>query len=57
MIKLKQMKLDTIQKEKQLKFQAIVKELDKYEYLTGEDLRCKLQLNKQNLNILNWVRL
>ena len=57
MIKLKQMKLDTIQKEKQLKFQAIVKELDKYEYLTGEDLGCKLQLNKQNLNILNWVRL
>ena len=29
--------------------------LDKYELLTGEDLNLKL-LNKQNLNILHWVK-
>ena len=29
--------------------------LDKYELLTGEDLNLKL-LNKQNLNILYWVK-
>ena len=29
--------------------------LDKYEYLTGEDLGLKL-LNKPNLSILHWVQ-
>ena len=31
--------------------------LDKYEYLTGQDLvLSQVLLNKQNLNILHWVK-
>ena len=34
------------------------KNLDKYEYLTGEDLNInEALLNKQNLIILHWVKL
>ena len=32
------------------------KELDKYEYLTGEDLGYKKEQKKLNLNILHWVK-
>ena len=47
-IKLKQIKLNMIQIEKQLKFLHYhPKELDKYEYLTGEDLGYKSGLVEQ----------
>ena len=42
MTRLTQIKLNMIQIEKQLKISALLsKELDKYEYLTGEDLGYK----------------
>ena len=42
---------------KAAKISALSSNLDRYEYLTGEDLGLKqVLLNKLNLNILHWVK-
>ena len=50
-INLKQIKLNIIYKISAL----LSKELGKYEYLAGKDLKYKL-LKKSNWNILHWVK-